>query len=76
MYKNDLFNSENNKLLDVASERFNKTSMRELLNDSPSKLNSQELESILNLFNNIFRYDITERLSAGEILQHKWLSVN
>ena len=75
-YKNDLFDSQSNRLLDVASERFNKKSFRELLSESSSELNESELTQVLDLFNNIFTYDLTKRLSADEILEHKWLSVN
>ena len=74
IYKNDLFDSQTNKLLDVASERFNKKSFSELLRESPSELDEDEMETVLDLFNNIFTYDLRKRCAADEILQHKWLS--
>ena len=74
IYKNDLFDSQTNKLLDVASERFNKKSFSELLRESPSELDEAEMETVLDLFNNIFTYDLRKRCAADEILQHKWLS--
>ena len=68
------FDSQTNKLLDVASERFNKKSFSELLRESPSELDEAEMETVLDLFNNIFTYDLRKRCAADEILQHKWLS--
>lgn len=76
IYKNDLFDSQSNRLLDVASERFNKKSFKELLSESASELNENELAEVIDLFNNIFTYDPTKRYSADEILGHNWLSIN
>ena len=76
IYKNDLFDSGSNRLLDVASERFNKKSFSELISESQGKLSQSEIGEVIDLFNNIFVYDPTKRLSADEILGHKWLSVN
>lgn len=76
IYKNDLFDQGSNRLLDVASDRFNKKSFRELLSETPSELNENELTEVLDLFDNIFTYDLTKRHSADEILDHKWLLIN
>jgi len=73
IYKNDLFDPNSNRLLDVASERFNKKSFSELITESQSKLAGSEIGEVIDLFNNIFVYDPTKRLSAHEILGHKWL---
>lgn len=74
IYKNDLFDSGSNKLLDVASERLDKKSFSELISESQNNLTSSEIDEVIDLFNNIFVYDPTKRLSADEILGHKWLS--
>ena len=76
IYKDDLFNNGTNKLLDVASERFNKRSIKELLRDKASHLNDGELNSLVDLFNKMFTYDINNRFSANEILHHNWLLNN
>ena len=74
IYKNDLFDSGSNRLLDVASERLDKKSFSELISESQNNLTSSEIGEVIDLFNNIFVYDPTKRLSADEILVHKWLS--
>jgi len=76
IYNNDLFHNNSNQLLEVSSDRFNRTSIKELLKDSPSKIVGEDLSLLTDLFNQIFEYDLEKRLEASEILVHKWFLIN
>jgi len=74
MYKDDLFIKNSNKIKDVSSDRLYRKSIRELLRDSPAKITGRELESLTDLFNSIFEYDLDKRSEAAKILEHSYFN--
>ena len=74
VYKDDLFIKNSNKIKDVSSDRFSRKSIRELLRDSPAKINGKELDSLTNLFDSIFEYDLDKRRDASEIIGHSYFN--
>ncbi len=74
MYKDDLFIGDSNDISDVSAERFNKTSIKKLLDESNTLLDNNQREIVTDLFNKIFVYDIENRMDAQTVLCHTWFN--